>query len=404
MFRLPLANILHHKLSSVLSAMGVAIGICMLVTLTGLSRGTLQEIAQRWEAVDADVIVFPGVFTGDVANLSALSLPDRYVDTIAEKHPDEVDRVVPVNIWSMKLGGQSQMVVGIDPEDMPVVLGGREVRRGRLFDPEGSFARWIRQRVAAGPREGRDVLVIDANELADPAHNGLEMVIDSRLAEAGRYEVGQAVSAAGHTWTIVGIVPAGGLARVYIPRRTAQWLFVDPALQRSTLMFVQLGENLNHRAVAENISESIGQKVLPLASYRTMLTDRYRMIYTYVDIVNGIALVIAFLFTMVVLYTMVIQRTRDLAILKSAGASRTFLVAQVLTEGLILSLVGAAAGIALAPLAEWGLEEHTLLSVSITGGTIWLAVGVAIGGALLSGLYPAWRATRVDMLSALAME
>jgi len=178
MFRLPLANILHHKLSSVLSAMGVAIGICMLVTLTGLSRGTLQEIAQRWEAVDADVIVFPGVFTGDVANLSALSLPDRYVDTIAEKHPDEVDRVVPVNIWSMKLGGQSQMVVGIDPEDMPVVLGGREVRRGRLFDPEGSFARWIRQRVAAGPREGRDVLEIDANELADPAHNGLEMVID----------------------------------------------------------------------------------------------------------------------------------------------------------------------------------------------------------------------------------
>ncbi|MFP4215313.1 MAG: ABC transporter permease [Phycisphaerae bacterium] len=404
MFRLPLANILHHKLSSVLSALGVAIGICMLVTLTGLSRGTLQEIAQRWEAVDADVIVFPGVFTGDVANLSALSLPDRYVDTIAEKHPDEVDRVVPVNIWSMKLGGQSQMVVGIDPEDMPVVLGGREVQQGRSFDPEGSFARWIRQRVADGPREGRDVLEIDANELADPAHNGLEMVIDSRLAEAGRYEVGQTVSAAGHRWTIVGIVPAGGLARVYIPRRTAQWLFVDPALQRSTLMFVQLGGNLNHRTVAENISESIGQKVLPLASYRTMLTDRYRMIYTYVDIVNGIALVIAFLFTMVVLYTMVIQRTRDLAILKSAGASRTFLVAQVLTEGLILSLVGAAVGIALAPLAEWGLEEHTLLSVSITAGTIWLAVGVAIGGALLSGLYPAWRATRVDMLSALAME
>ncbi len=404
MFRLPLANILHHKLSSVLSAMGVAIGICMLVTLTGLSRGTLQEIAQRWEAVDADVIVFPGVFTGDVANLSALSLPDRYVETIAEKHPQAVSRVVPVNIWSMKLAGQSQMVIGIDPEDMPVVLGGRKVQRGRLFDPEGAFARWIRQRVTAGPREGRDVLEIDANELADPAHDGLEMVIDSRLAEAGGYRVGQAVSAAGHTWTIVGIVPAGGLARVYIPRRTAQWLFVDPALQRSTLMFVQLAENLNHRAVAEEISESIGQKVLPLASYRTMLTDRYRMIYTYVDIVNGIALVIAFLFTMVVLYTMVIQRTRDLAILKSAGASRMFLVAQVLTEGLILSLVGAGAGIALAPLAEWGLEEHTLLSVSITGGTIWLAIGVAVGGALLSGLYPAWRATRVDMLSALAME
>jgi putative ABC transport system permease protein len=404
MLRLPLANILHHKLSSALSMMGVAIGICMLVTLTGLSRGTLQEIAQRWEAVDADVIVFPGVFTGDVANLSALSLPDRYIDEIRRKHPDTVERVVPVCIWSMKLGGQSQMVVGIDPADMAVVLGDREVHRGRLFDPEGSFSGWIRRRVAEGPRAGSDVLDIEPGELADPAHDGLEMVIDSRLAEAGDYRLGQKVDAAGHSWTIVGIVPAGGLARVYIPRRMAQWLFVDPALQRSTLMFVQLAGDPNHRAVAEDISKSIGQKVLPLASYRTMLTSRYRMVYTYVDIVNGIALVIAFLFTMVVLYTMVIQRTRDLAILKSAGASRMFLVSQVLVEGLILSLVGAAVGIALTPLAEWGLEEHTLLSVSISGGTIWLAVGVAIGGALLSGLYPAWRATRVDMLSALAME
>jgi putative ABC transport system permease protein len=202
----------------------------------------------------------------------------------------------------------------------------------------------------------------------------------------------------------VGIVPAGGLARVYIPRRTAQWLFVDPALQRSTLLFVQLAAGVNHRAVADDIAGSIGQKVLPLASYRTMLTDRYRMVYTYVDIVNGIALVIAFLFTMVVLYTMVIQRTRDLAILKSAGASRTYLVAQVLGEGLVLSLIGAAVGLAMAPLAEWGLEEYTLLSVSISLNTVWLAIGVSVGGALLSGLYPAWRATRVDMLSALAME
>lgn len=56
---LPLANILHHKLRSVLSALGIGIGICMLVTLSGLSRGTLSEVADRWDAVDAQLIVYP---------------------------------------------------------------------------------------------------------------------------------------------------------------------------------------------------------------------------------------------------------------------------------------------------------------------------------------------------------
>ena len=44
---LPLANILHHKLRSVMSALGIGIGICMLVTLSGLARGSLFEITLR---------------------------------------------------------------------------------------------------------------------------------------------------------------------------------------------------------------------------------------------------------------------------------------------------------------------------------------------------------------------
>ena len=52
---LPLANIMHHKLRSALSALGIGIGICMLVTLSGLARGSVYEIAERWEATEKAV-------------------------------------------------------------------------------------------------------------------------------------------------------------------------------------------------------------------------------------------------------------------------------------------------------------------------------------------------------------
>ena len=79
---LPLANILHPKFRSVLNALGIGMAICMLVTLGGLSRGSLLEIAQRWESVSADVIVFPKG-SGDGATLRSGSLlNDKYAELI----------------------------------------------------------------------------------------------------------------------------------------------------------------------------------------------------------------------------------------------------------------------------------------------------------------------------------
>ncbi len=74
---LPLANLLHHKLRSSLSALGIGIGICMLVTLSGLSRGSLYEVANRWEAVDADLFAYPEIWEQRTPSLSGVGLPDR---------------------------------------------------------------------------------------------------------------------------------------------------------------------------------------------------------------------------------------------------------------------------------------------------------------------------------------
>jgi putative ABC transport system permease protein len=102
---------------------------------------------------------------------------------------------------------------------------------------------------------------------------------------------------------------------------------------------------------------------------------------------------------------MVLQRTREIAILKSCGASGWFLLRQVLAESAILTAAGTLVGVALSFLAEWLIETaRPLLTVTITASWIAVAVGAAAVGAVVSGLYPAWRAIRVDVVEALTLE
>ena len=404
---LPLANLLHHKLRSALSALGIGIGICMLITLSGLARGSLFEIAERLESVDADLIVLPRGWGENASDKSGSALSDRYAQRILQAHGDLVAEAVPVFVWPMKLAGQDHRAAGVDPNQWHVLTGGKTLRQGRLFDPAGRFARWL-ERLLLTPADGNqddEPLDIAPEQLAHPDHNGLELVIDSRLAGAGGFRVGQVVHSAGNDWTIVGIVPAGVMTRVFLPRRTAQFLFGSGDITKSTMIFLKLRPGVDIGPAVRKIRATVRHDVVPLTRYRGMLVEKFGLLFVYVDTVNVIALVISFLFIMITLYTMVLQRTREIAILKSCGATNAFILRQVLAESLLLTGAGTAAGIALSFAAGWAIETYRpLLTVTITGSWIAIAVAAAAGGALLSGLYPAFHAVRIDVVEALTLE
>jgi len=414
MANLPLANLLHHKLRSVLSALGIGMGICMLVTLSGLSRGSIFEIAERAESVNADLIISPRGWGDNIADKAGSALPDKYAKLMLDRHGDIVAKAVPVFVWPMRLAGQEHRATGVEPNDLPMLTGGRKLSEGRCFDPDGRFAAWIELKLLApppGPAAGDDdvadnqVLNLTQADLADPAHNGLELVIDSRLAKAGRYRVGQTVNTAGHDWKIVGVVPAGAMTRVFLPLRTAQFLFGSGDVTKSTMILVKLKPGVDIGPAGRTIQKTVGHDVIPLARYRGMVVERLGLIFTYIDIVNAVALVIAFLFIMITLYTMVLQRTREIAILKSFGASNAFILRQVLEESLMLTGFGTGLGIAMSFLAGWLIQAiQPLLTVTITWQWIAIALAAAATGAVVSGLYPAWRAMRVDVVEALTME
>ncbi|MCP4378926.1 MAG: ABC transporter permease, partial [bacterium] len=235
---LPLANLMHHKLASVLNALGIGISICMLLTLSGLARGTLFEISDRAQAVDADLIVCPSGWGDGVVTRSGVGLWESYSRLINKEHGDIVERIVPVFVWPIKLAGQDQRATGVDPKMWHTLTGGRKLSEGELFDPENKFAKWLEKELLTESDDSQNDRPEEL-DLTKAPHNGLELVIDSRLARAGGYRVGQKVVSANHEWTIVGIVPGGVVTRVFMPIRTAQYLFGD-SIKRCTLMFVKL--------------------------------------------------------------------------------------------------------------------------------------------------------------------
>jgi len=400
---LPLANLMHHKLASALNAFGIGIGICMLLTLSGLARGTLFEVSDRAQAADADLIVCPTGWGDSVVTRSGVGLWESYAKLIRKKHGDIVDRIVPVFVWPIKLAGQDQRATGVDPDMWHTLTGGRKLSAGRLFDPENKFAKWLEAELLT-PVEDEDEEPIEQLNLADAPHNGLELVIDERLAAAGKFQIGQKVTSANHEWTIVGTVPAGVITRVFMPRRTAQYLFGD-SIQRCTVMFVKLKEGCDVGPAAAAIKKTTGQDVMPLKAYRGMLRAKFDLMFGYIDVVNGVALAIAFLFIMITLYTMVVQRNRDIAILKSSGASWWYITRQVMMESALLTLGGTLLGVGLAFAAGWFIEVHKpLYTVEITPKWVLIAFAAAAAGAIISSIYPAWRAARVDMAEVLAQD
>jgi ABC-type lipoprotein release transport system permease subunit len=102
---------------------------------------------------------------------------------------------------------------------------------------------------------------------------------------------------------------------------------------------------------------------------------------------------------------MVLQRNRDIAILKSSGASWLYITRQVMVEAALLTLAGTVLGVALAFAAGWLIQTlKPLYTVEITPKWVLIAFCAAAVGATLSSIYPAWRAARVDMAEVLAQD
>jgi putative ABC transport system permease protein len=149
-----------------------------------------------------------------------------------------------------------------------------------------------------------------------------------------------------------------------------------------------------------------GYTVRPLKDFLSLMTStNIPGLRTFIDAMIALAIAIGLLVIFLTMYTTVIERTRDIGVLKSLGADKKFIVRSLLLESAVLSVFGIAAGVGISYAVRAAfLAGFPTLSILITPGWIIRAAAIALIGAIFGASYPAWMASRKDAVEALSYD
>jgi len=207
-------------------------------------------------------------------------------------------------------------------------------------------------------------------------------------------------------WRVCGVVEPGKLNRVFIDLRRMQDLTGNTA--KLSQIYLKVDQPENTGPVKESLQRLLED--YPIYSMDEFISlfqvDNIPALNKFLAIMIGIAVVIGFAVVCLSMYMAVLQRTREIGILKSLGASRLFILRLILREAVLLALAGTLIGIGMSFGANWALDTFAPASLppAIVPEWWWKAAGIALAGAMLGALYPGWRAASQDPIEALAYE
>jgi putative ABC transport system permease protein len=235
-----------------------------------------------------------------------------------------------------------------------------------------------------------------------------DAIIDDIAAGAdGGHLVGGPITIMDRSFRIAGIVEHGKGGRKMLTIEKMGELMGSEG--KASLFYIKCDDPANDKAVIEEIHSTRGLEDYPVETVdewlAEMTPEKLPGFNIALDVVTFIAVVVGFLAIFQSMYTAVLERTREIGILKSMGASKPSIVGMVLRETAVMALAGVLLGIA----GTFGIKllmAHLfpMQHFEITG--LWIAKGsaIAFAGAICGALYPAWMAARKDPIDALAYE
>lgn len=364
--RMIVSNLRRRPLRSLVSIVAVAIEVILILMVVGLVNGMIHDQRARVRGIGADIIVRSS--TGSfMTQLTGNTLPLK-MGAVFARVPG-VKAVAPMASMIAKSG--TQTIGGVNIEQFHAVSGGFRFLQGRAFRPDSD-----------------------------------EMIVDDLEADAQHYHVGQRISLLGHTFTLVGIFEHGMGSRVFLPLQMLDQLASTP--DHASVFYIKTTPGVPIATVVARLRKlAPAENVDSLQKYLSLFTASSisPAVNAFQATMIGIAVAIGFLMIFLSLYTAVLERTREIGILKALGASRSYVVKVILRESELLAILGVIAGIAIA-FGLWGLLAHTYptLSIEMTWQWALYAAIISLVSSALGALYPALKAAGQDAIAALAYE
>ncbi len=364
-----LSNLLHRPVRSVVSILGIGLGVLLIIATVGLANGTLRGNARREANVGAEIMVRASGTFG-LSGSEPFRLPIELAPEIAKI--DGVQKVVPI--------GQ-HLDTASDSET------GSRLLDGILFDEMSEMA---------------GLQVIEGRKLG---LDGDEAMIDTAWQAQKKLNVGSTLKIYEKEFTIVGTFSPPSGARIKIPLRRMQHQ-LSPDSDNCSMFFVKVTNPEKEQAVAAAIAAKYpDHQVIFTKDFEELYVHAVPAIDIFLNVVIGVAVVIGTLVILLTMYTTVTERTRQIGILKSLGMSKAGIAGLITQEALLISFFGVIAGVMMTlPLPV--LLEKTSSSMQLSFDIKWILLTLAgslIGGAI-GALYPAIRAARMEAVDALSYE
>jgi putative ABC transport system permease protein len=209
-----------------------------------------------------------------------------------------------------------------------------------------------------------------------------------------------------HNWRVSGIFESGKLARVCAKLEVLQRLTGNS--RKLSQIYLKVDEPNLAQVVVNDLRDKMpGYFIYTMVEFASLLTiNSVGLLRNFIGVVIGIAVIVGFIVVSMAMYTAVLERTREIGILKAIGASSGYILNLLFRETLLIAFMGTALGIIMTYGTQW-LMMHAV-PASLTQETVYkwwpIAGAISVVGALLGAIFPGWKAVNQDVIQALSFE
>src|SRR4051794_13366041 len=359
-------NLKHRWVRTFLCALVVGVQVMLILTLIGLSRGMMRDSAERQRGTGADIFMKPD--TGGTLSFSSGQLPEKFVNFVAKQpHVRQAVGVLSINV---------ETITTLNGTDIPqfekISTGFRLIGGGLPTTPD-------------------------------------DLIVDQYYARQHKLKIGDTVKLLNHNWRVCGIIQGGMLGRLVVPLKRLQELTGNAEPPRISEILVKLDDSALTNQEVTRLNELLKGNLRAISTEEMVSQlniNNIPQLRNFIAVVTFLAVVVGFLVVFLSMYTAVVERTREIGILKALGAKPKTILDILIRETLVLAILGSIIGILLSFAAQVLIMGIIPASIQVVSVPDWWPIAslIAVIGAMLGAVYPGVKAARQDAIEALAYD